>query len=277
MTVVSCRQLAPRVGDLAGNCALSIAAIQAAVTEGADIVVLPELVTTGYPFVSFDEVRAIALPAGHPLFDAWSASLGEGGAVVIGGFAELGADGRVYNSAAVVDASGVRAVYRKLHLWDLEKTFFTPGSALPPVVDTAQGRLGVMICYDMEFPELTRMTALNGADLLVVPTNWPIVDRPTGERPPEVIVAMAAARVNRMAIACCDRTGAERGQEWTAGSTIIDEQGWIAAATPLGVDAPAAVSATLDLALGRNKNHTVLSHALHDRRPDLYRPLVDER
>ena len=275
MTVVSCRQLAPRVGDLAGNCAMSIAAIQDAVAEGADVVVLPELVTTGYPFVSPDEVRSIALPAGHRLFDAWSASLGEAGAVVIGGFAELGTDGLVYNSAAVVDASGIRAIYRKLHLWDLEKTFFAPGSALPPVVETTHGRLGVMICYDMEFPELTRMTALNRADLLVVPTNWPIVDRPPGERPPEVIVAMAAARVNRMAIACCDRTGAERGQEWTAGSTIVNEQGWIASATPLGVDTTAATTATLDLTLGRNKNHTVLSHALHDRRPNLYRSLVD--
>lgn len=275
MTVVSCRQLAPRVGDLAGNSSSSIAAIHAAVAEGADVIVLPELTTTGYPFDDVDEVRAVALPADHHLFDAWSASLGESGAVVVGGFAELGDDGRIYNSAAVVDGSGVRAVYRKTHLWDREKLFFTPGSALPPIVDTAHGRLGVLICYDAEFPELTRQLALGGADLLVVPTNWPLVDRPAGERPPEVIIAMASARVNRLPAALCDRTGAERGQLWTAGSTVIDADGWVVAATPLGSDEPAVLTVDLDLTRGRDKQLTVLAHALADRRPELYAALLD--
>ena len=91
------------------------------------------------------------------------------------------------------------------------------------------GRVGVAICYDLEFPEVTRHLALRGADLVAVPTNWPLVPRPDGEHPPEVVIAMAAARVNRVAIACCDRTGTERGVQWTAGATIVGVDGWVLA------------------------------------------------
>jgi predicted amidohydrolase len=267
--------LAPQLGDPAGNAARSVAAIHAAVDDGADIVVLPELVTTGYLFADAAEARAGALPADHHLFDAWSASLGESGAVLVAGFAELGDDDAVYNSAAVVDASGVLAVYRKTHLWDREKLWFTAGAAAPPVVGTAHGRLGVLICYDAEFPELTRHLALAGADLVVVLTNWPLVDRPAGERPPEVTIAMATARVNRLPMALCDRTGTERGRRWTAASAIVDENGWVIAAVEPGTTAPTSVTATLDLSRGRDKQLTVLAHALTDRRPELYGALLD--
>jgi predicted amidohydrolase len=120
-------------------------------------------------------------------------------------------------------------VYRKLHLWDREKLIFAPGSASPPVLDTRIGRLAVIICYDLEFPELTRSVALAGTQLMLVPTNWPVVPRPEGERPPEAMIAMATARVNRMAVACADRVGRERGQEWTGGTTIVGVDGWVAA------------------------------------------------
>ena len=90
-----------------------------------------------------------------------------------------------------------------------------------PVVETAFGRIGVLVCYDMEFPEMTRSVALRGADLLVVPTNWPWADRPAGMPAGEVVIAMAAAMANRMPIACCDRRGVERGQRWHEATTII--------------------------------------------------------
>src|SRR5438552_1089514 len=122
MTRIVCAELAPAVGDLEGNLALAASAVRAA--AGADVVVLPELVTSGYCFDSADEARSVAIPAGHPALREW----GSHGAIVIGGFAELGADGVVYNSAALVDGGGVRAVYRKTHLWDREALFFTPGS-----------------------------------------------------------------------------------------------------------------------------------------------------
>src|SRR3954447_153230 len=274
MTRVVCQQFAPRIADLPANRERSVRAIAEAIDAGADVVVLPELVTSGYVFESTDEAAGVAITPRHAASTAGGAQgapgAARGPAVVVGGFCEQGDDGLLHNSAAVVDGSGVLGVYRKTHLWDREKLFFQAGAQPPRVFDTPAGRIGVLVCYDLEFPELTRLLALAGAELIAVPTNWPLVDRPAGERPPEVQIAMAAARVNHLFIACCDRTGTERGQEWTAGTTLIDETGWVIAAQT--EDGPAR--AEMDLALARDKRLTDLCDALGDRRPELYRPLT---
>jgi predicted amidohydrolase len=271
---IACRQLAPRVGDLEANRLASVSAIREAVARGAEVVVLPELVTSGYVFASREEAASVAISADDPLFSEWAAEVARvagGRGIAIGGFCERGEEGRLYNSAAVVDPSGVRAVYRKVHLWDREKLFFEPGDRPPPVLDLGVGRIGVMICYDLEFPEMPRMLALAGAELIAVPTNWPRASWPENERPPEVVIAMATARTNRMFIACCDRTGTERGQEWTAGTSIIDEAGWICA-TP---DGEGLALAELDLAAARAKGLTDLADVIADRRPELYRAVAE--
>ena len=138
-----------------------------------------------------------------------------------------------------------------------------PGDAAPPVVDTRIGRLAVVICYDLEFPELTRALALAGTQLLAVPTNWRLVSRPPGERPPEVVIAMAAARVSRMAIACADRLGVERGQQWAGGATIVDVDGWVVAETR----SPGLLFADLDLRRSHDKRIGEHADAFTDRRP----------
>jgi predicted amidohydrolase len=273
MTRVGCQQLAPVIGDLQGNRALAVAAIREAVDAGAEVVVLPELVTSGYVFESREEAASVAVGLDHELFGEWAAEAARGPAVVVGGFCEAGPDGLLYNSAALVDASGVVAVYRKTHLWDREKLVFEPGAEAPVVVDTAVGRIGVVVCYDLEFPELTRGLALAGAELLAVPTNWPLVPRPKGERAPEIVVAMATARVNRMAIACCDRTGVERGQDWNAGTSIVDPDGWVVASRP---DAGLVV-ADVDLEPTRSKRFTEHADLHGDRRPELYGAIVEPR
>ena len=266
MTVrVHCAQLGPVVGDLAGNKARSTAAVGAAAAAGAQVIVLPELVTASYCFVDAAEAAAQAIDLDDPVFADWSAA-GDG-AVVVGSVAERGSGGEIYNTALVVDGAGIRATYRKVHLWNGELRFFTPGDKPAPVVDTEFGRLGVLICYDLEFPENTRALAVRGAELLVVPTNWPIVDRPAGEHPPELIIAMAAARVNRMAIACCDRTNTERGQAWTEGTAIVDADGWVVTEPIGGVG---SVSADLDLERARSKDISARNHLFDDRRPSVY-------
>ena len=266
MIRIACQQLAPVIGDLAANQVIALAAIRQAVDNGADVVVLPELATSGYVFESLDEARSLAITADHDVFARVAQVLAGSPAVAVFGFCERGRGGLVHNSAAVVTADGVLAIYRGTHLWDTEKHFFTPGSALPPVVDTAAGRIGVLVCYDLEFPEMTRHLGVRGADLIVVPTNWPWGPRPDGERPVEVVIAMAAARTNRVVIACCDRTGTERGQEWTAGTTIIGHDGWIAATC----DEAGIASADLDLAPTRDKRLSPRNDLLGDRRTDLY-------
>lgn len=266
MTRIACQQLAPVIGDLPGNRAMARAAIAEAVDAGADVVVLPELVTSGYMFESADEAAASAIRPDHEILAEWAAEAARANIILAGGFCELGEDDRIFNSAAVFDATGMLAIYRKLHLWDREKLVFTPGSMPPPVLDTRVGRVAVIICYDLEFPELTRSVALAGTQLLLVPTNWPLVPRPRGEHPPEAMIGMAAARVNRMAVACADRLGVERGQEWTGGTTIIGVDGWIAAESRT----PGLVIADVPLEAALDKRLTDLADAFGDRRPELY-------
>jgi predicted amidohydrolase len=266
MTRIAVQQLAPVIGDLAANAALSLAAVREAADAGADVVVLPELITSGYLFDSPEEAAAAAIGTDHDILRGWAAEAARADLIVIGGFCERGDDGNTYNSAAVLDASGLRAVYRKLHLWDGEKRLFAPGAVAPPVIDTRVGKVGVIICYDLEFPELTRAVALAGAQLLAVPTNWPLGPRPDGERPPEAVIAMATARVNHMAIACADRLGTERGLDWTGGSSIVGVDGWIAAETR----AVGMIVADVDLDAAREKQLTALAHVFGDRRPELY-------
>jgi predicted amidohydrolase len=266
---VACQQLAPVVGDLEGNRRLTREAVRSAVTAGAQLVVLPELSTSGYVFESPEEARSCAEAAVGASLAAWSEEIGAGG-VVVGGFCELGDDGLLYNSAAVVDADGVQAVYRKIHLWDAEQVVFEPGAACAPVIETRVGRIGVAVCYDLNFPEVARGLALAGADIVTVPTNWPRFPRPDGERPIEIALAMATAHLNHVFVAACDRCGEERGVEWTGGSVICDEWGWLLAG-PVEGYGPGFLLATCDLARAREKAWNERNDVLGDRRPDLYR------
>jgi predicted amidohydrolase len=229
MTVVAAVQLELAVGDWDSNRLAMVDAVRRAADAGAKLVVLPELADSGYVFASSAEARSLAHVAGDaPSLVMWTALAASYDLVIAGGFCGLGADGRLYNSAALVDASGPRAVYRKAHLWDTEKSVFTPGSSPPPVVEFGFGRVGLMICYDLEFPEWVRLAAIEGADLLAVPVNWPrpASGWPAGERPAEVVKAQAAAATNGIFVAVADRCGTERGVDWVSGSIIAGPGGY---------------------------------------------------
>jgi predicted amidohydrolase len=266
MTRIDCHQIAPEIGDLAATNVKAVAAIATSATAGADIIVLPELVLSGYMFTSPDEARELAVTADDAIFGEWADAAGDAH-LVVGGFPELGEDGNLYNSAAILDRDGIIAVYRKVHLWDKEKLVFTPGAEAPPVIDTPVGRIGVLICYDLEFPEMTRGIALGGADLIAAPTNWPYEERPEGEQAPAVTIARAAARTSRIPVACCDRSGTERGQAWNQGSSIIDYEGFVVAATT-AVDG--FITAEINILASRDKTVTALCDAYGDRRPEIY-------
>jgi predicted amidohydrolase len=258
------------VGQLERNRALTREAVREAVSAGGRLVVLPELSNSGYVFESAVEARACAEPADGATLRAWSEEAERGDAVVVGGFCELGEDGLLYNSAAVVDGGGVLAVYRKLHLWDREQLVFEPGRDCAPVLETRVGRVGVAVCYDFNFPEVARGLALAGADIVILPANFPGHPRPEGERPIEVTLAMATAHLNHVFVAVCDRCGDERGVEWVGGSVVCDEWGWILARPPED-GGPAMIVADCDFALARNKAWNERNDVFGDRRPELYR------
>ncbi|VVO28579.1 (R)-stereoselective amidase [Pseudomonas fluorescens] len=268
-TVVACCQLAPKIGDLAHNRILTERAIRQAALQGAQVVVLPELVQSGYLFADRDEALSLAETVDGPTLQLWQALARELNLVIVGGFCERLPGDELANSAAMIDANGLRAVYRKAHLWDAEKDIFTAGDAPPPVVETLHGRLGMLICYDLEFPEWVRLPALAGADLLCAPVNWPDGPRPQTERPAEVLRVQANASVNRMFIAACDRYGHERGVGWVQGSVIVDADGYPLAG-PAEQGGEQLLLATLNLAEARNKRISARNDLHLDRRPQLY-------
>lgn len=260
---VRCDELAPVVGNLQHNQGLIEGAIVTAMADGIQLLILPELATSGYYLRDRAEALTCALASTDEFFRRLSALL-KADTVAVVGFCEN--DGGVlYNAAIVLTAGAVLGVYRKAHLWDAEKELFAAGASTPSVFETPVGRLGVVICYDLEFPEMPRLLAVQGAEMIAVPTNWPMVPTPAGEHPPEVIQAMAAARSSRIPIFCCDRRGTERGNLWTEGSTIIDAEGWRSGTKDSNnrIDADIVIDGE-GLTIGPR------NHVLADRRPQLY-------
>jgi predicted amidohydrolase len=271
-TVVAVAQLALNVGELDANREAARTAIAEAALAGARLVVLPELSDSGYVFSDAGEARSLASPAASGMtLREWRSLAARHDLIIAGGFCELGPDGRLYNSAAIVDAAGTRAVYRKAHLWDADKKIFTPGDDGPPVVELPFGNVGLMICYDLEFPEWVRLAALSGADLLTVPVNWAASGSPAppGQRSGEVVSAQAAASSNGVFIAIADRCGTERGVDWLGGSVIVRRGGYPAAG-PICENRTAVLTARIDLRQARDKRISELNDLLTDRRPDLY-------
>jgi predicted amidohydrolase len=265
---LACCQLAPRVGEVDHNRSAAHEAIVEAAENGAQIVVLPELANSGYVFEDAAEARACAEPLDGPTVAGWTMLARDHELVIVGGLCEC--DGSVLrNTSVIIDRNGLRAAYRKAHLWDRERLFFEPGDDRPPVVDTPNGRIGTMICYDLEFPEWVRLAGLAGAEVLCAPTNWPREPRPQAERPAEVVRVQASASTNRMFIAACDRCGAERGVEWVSGTVIVGPDGFPLAG-PVCADTPTTVLSPCDLAQARNKRISERNDVLADRRPELY-------
>jgi 2,6-dihydroxypseudooxynicotine hydrolase len=276
-TLIAVAQLAITVGEPDANREAAAAAVAEAAAAGARLVVLPELSDSGYVFTDQAEARHLAARADDSeTLRRWHDLAAAHDLTIVGGFCELGTDEYLYNSAAVVDASGTRAVYRKAHLWDNEKQIFTPGDAAPPVVDTQFGRIAVMICYDLEFPEWVRLPALARADLIAAPVNWPkTADAPNGERPAEVIKAQAAAASNGVFVAVADRCRAERGVSWIGGSLIAGPDGYPLAG-PAGPGSAKLLTAACDLLRARDKRLNQHNDLLADRRPALYQPKPDK-
>jgi predicted amidohydrolase len=251
-----------RLGDVDGNLARIRAAIERGAAAGARLMVLPELATSGYAFTDAVEATDASLMHDDPRLDTVRAALPDG-SVVVFGYLERGADG-LYNSAMVLGREALLGHYRKSHLWDRESEIFGVGDAAGAVVDTPVGRVGVAICYDNEFPEVPRGLALAGAEVLALPVNWPLAPRPEGERAPETIMAMGSARASRLPTVIADRSGSERGVEWTGGTAVIDGDGWIAATPDGGI-----ALADLEIRSG-DKRLGDRNDLFGDRRVDLY-------
>jgi predicted amidohydrolase len=268
---IACLQMEPAVGEKTRNLERSLALIEEAAGKGAGVVVLPELCNSGYVFRSRAEAFALAEPLSDgPTVRAWSEAAARHSLHIVAGIAER--DGAaLYNSAAVIGPEGFIGTYRKNHLWGAENLFFEPGNFGVPVFRTAIGRIAAAICYDIWFPEIFRLAALQGADLLCVPTNWvPMPEQPRDLPVMANLLAMGGAHANSLFVAAADRVGEERGQPFIGRSLIVSHTGWPVAG-PASAEGEEILLAEVNLSDARRKrNWTEFNRSLRDRRIDLY-------
>ncbi|MEA2249538.1 MAG: hypothetical protein QOH46_4067 [Solirubrobacteraceae bacterium] len=259
------------------NRALSVRAARELFGRGADLVVLPELIVSGYA-LDRDALAELAEPLDGPTTAAWTEVAAETGGHLAGGFCERDGDA-LFNTAVVVGPEGVLLHYRKLQLFREEKHAFTPGDLGLPVVVTPLGTLGVCLCYDLRFPEIARILALKGAELICVPTAWVAgFDRMRWDADgfaTQARNALLQANLNQAFIACASQAGARHGFEFLGSSLLCDPYGRPLLG-PLPGDADELACATVDLEeAARALQREPLVDPRSDRRTDVYALAVD--
>lgn len=268
---VACIQMEPRVGQKAENIQHSLELINQAADAGATLLVLPELANSGYVFETRDEAFALSEPVpGGETYQAWADVAARRQLYIVAGICERDGEA-LYNSSVVIGPSGHIGTFRKVHLWNEENLYFEPGNLGFPVFKTPLGRIGTFICYDGWFPESYRLCALQGADIVCIPTNWvPIPGQEEGREAMANILVMGAAHSNSVFIAAADRVGTERGQPFVGQSLIASYTGWPIAG-PASPTEEQIIYADVNLADARRKrNWTEYNQVLRDRRTDVY-------
>lgn len=269
---VAAVQMEPRLGKVAENLEIIRSRLAEAADGGADLVVFPECAVSGYGFSSRDEGLAAAVSAAGPELGTVAKTCEERGVHCVLGLLERDGD-NLFNAAALVGPAGLVGVYRKVHLPFLGVDMFVDPGDRPFAVHDAGGiRIGMHICYDVAFPEAGRVLSLLGADLLVLPTNWPTYSEPTAEH-----VIPARAVENTVYVAAVNRVGLESGFRFIGHSSIVDPFGKVlAVASP---NREEILYADVDVDRARRK-HLVRVPGRHeidrigDRRPGFYQPIV---
>lgn len=278
-TKVAVAQLELHPGAIDENRGRILDAIRETVGEGANLIILPELASSGYRLQDWEEARAASEPIPGPTTDAWEQEADKGNCYIVGGICErLGHS--LYNSVAVVGPDGVLAIYRKLHLFGEERLLFTPGDTGLPIVSLPFGRIGILVCYDLRFVETMRILSLRGADLIAVPTAWaPGFDKTP---PPDGIIdqvrAVAVqANLCQVFAAAASRVGADGDLSFLGSSVIVNPQGRFVYG-PASMEDEAVHVEEIDLAEARRaKVRDPLITPLADRRTDVYGELLGYR
>jgi predicted amidohydrolase len=269
---VAVAQMQPRLGENERNLEAGLARFDEAVAAGAELLVLPECAIPGYMFDSLEEAMPFAEEIPGPTTEALEKACRRPGAHVVCGLLERDGD-LLYNAAVLVGPDGLIGSYRKTHLPFLGvDRFTTPGDELS-VFDTPLGRIGLEICYDLRFPEVTRTLALRGADIVAHPTNFPMAAKVQTE-----VIARARAAENRIYLLTANRVGKERGGEFCGWSQIVDPFGKRLAEADETEEK--LLVAGLDLEKARDKDYVIPGeyelYLFGDRRPGLYGALVEE-
>lgn len=271
-------QMEPVVGEKDRNISHSVELIETAAEGGARLVVLPELANSGYVFETRIEAFDLAEPVpGGRTCDAWAKVAAEHGLWIVAGIAERDGE-RLFNSSVLIGPGGHAGTFRKVHLWNEENLFFEPGNLGFPVFQTPIGRIGMFICYDSWFPESYRLCALQGADIICIPTNWvPIPGQDPDREAMANVLVMGSAHSNSVFVAAANRVGTERGQPFIGQSLIASYTGWPVAG-PASATEEQILYADVNLADARRKrNWNEYNQVLRDRRTDVYAEMLGSR
>ena len=268
-------QFDPQVGtdNTQTNLENSLALALQAVENGANLIVLPELTNTGYLFANRQDAfnHAERIPDG-PSVQAWTRFAQEYEVYLVAGLVEQD-DMQLFDTAVLLGPDGYIGKYRKAHLWNQEKLWFTPGDIGFPVFETPIGRIGLLICWDIWFPEAPRLLTQQGADIICSLNNWVWTPPPLFDASGKCMatyLTMTAAHVNNVFIAAANRIGQEQDARYLGCSLIAGTNGW-----PIGEVAPAdeqtILYADIDLSTARSAPiWNNLNDLFRDRRVDVY-------
>jgi predicted amidohydrolase len=256
-------QFAPERDRPDPNAARMEDALRAA-PAGIHLLVCPELATTGYLYLDKEELRRVAEPVpSGPTVVRLARVVRETGRAIIFGIAERAGD-KIYNSAVAILPSGTVVCYRKPHLFDTETEVFDRPGASPRHARVAEADVGIMVCFDWRFPEMARLLALEGADVIAHPSNL--------VHPYCQDAMITRSLENRVFTITASRTGHERvgsvSLAFTGRSQIVSPRG--ERLVYAGADEECVRTAEIDVALARDKRVTARNDLFADRRPEIY-------
>jgi predicted amidohydrolase len=272
MWKIAAVQMDSRLGDVSGNRERMCERLATAAQNDARLVIFPECVLSGYSFESLDEAWPHAETVPGPTCERLAQECRRLNVFAVFGLLEKEGT-RLFNSCALIGPQGFIAGYRKIHLPCLGIDRFTTLGDRPFAVQDLGGlRVGMNICYDGSFPESSRILTLLGADLIVLPTNWP-----TGARRVVSHLVQCRALENNVFYAAVNRVGEERGFQFIGQSKIVDINGELLVASE--TDQEEILYAEIDPARARQKRvinvpgkHEV--DRVRNRRPEMYAELI---
>ena len=267
-TRIACSQIDVEIGNVEANRQKILESIRNAAEQSAKLVIFPECALTGYCFDSLEDASKFAEPLDGPSAATIAKECSAAGVYAITGFIERdGSD--FYNAAMLVGPDGIVGGYRKVHLPFLGvDRFLTPGNRPFEVFNLPFGRIGINICYDTSFPEAPRTLKLLGAEMIVLPTNWPR----DAWRTPEFVIN-TRANENHVNFVAVNRVGTERGWKFIGKSIAVDYNGDTIGKA--GMDEEETLLVDVDLE-GANHNRIVNAPGSYeidriaDRRPEFY-------
>jgi predicted amidohydrolase len=266
-------QTDPQLGDVAGNLRRCIERLEEAAESGCALVVFPECALSGYMF----DDAATAARAAIDVPGAETGALLEACArlelhCVIGVLERAGAT--LLNTALLLGPRGLVGAYRKSHIACIGvDRFTTPGEEHYEVFDTPVGRIGLQICYDWRFPEITRVLALAGAEIVAHPTNSPVAARELVDYVPRT-----RAVENAVYFVTANRVGSEGGATFFGCSQVVDPFGAVIALADDAGESLIVADVDLELAREKTKEPGAGQYAVRlfaDRRPELYGSLAE--